>query len=280
MRKCLEFFEVPEGFIRILEIFTTNRTASVLLDGLISKKFDLEIGNTQGNGPSPLQFNICEQILLFKIELDPRIRSVYNNNLRIPVTLRSGTIKNFSDAARDHLEYENNRETDTLEGFADDGTVITLSSQEAILAIHEILNNFKQISGLSCNVNKSVILPVGFGNNHLPNYLHNCGFPVVDNVTILGVKLSSAHDSIYENFDAKLEKLRKIRNFWSRFRLSLPGRILVAKTFMLSQIGYLGCIVKPTVTQIKKFSELINSFIRGSLNIAKDRLNTATGEGG
>jgi hypothetical protein len=49
---------------------------------------------------------------------------------------------------------------------------------------------------------------------------------------------------------------------------------------MLSQIGYLGCIVKPTVTQIKKFSELINSFIRGSLNIAKDRLNTATGEGG
>jgi hypothetical protein len=114
MRKCLEFFEVPEGFIRILEIFTTNRTASVLLDGLISKKFDLEIGNTQGNGPSPLQFNICEQILLFKIELDPRIRSVYNNNLRIPVTLRSGTIKNFSDAARDHFEYENNPETDTL----------------------------------------------------------------------------------------------------------------------------------------------------------------------
>jgi hypothetical protein len=64
IRKCFEFFEFPEQFIRMLEVFTTNRTASIMLEnGMESKKFDLEIGNAQGNGPSPLQFNICEQIL-------------------------------------------------------------------------------------------------------------------------------------------------------------------------------------------------------------------------
>jgi hypothetical protein len=106
MRKSLEFFEVPESFIRMLEIFTTNRTAAVLLEGGISKKCDLEIGNTQGNGPSPLQFNICDQILLIKIELDPRIKSVYNNNVRIPQILRTKEFQNFSETERGKFFYE------------------------------------------------------------------------------------------------------------------------------------------------------------------------------
>jgi hypothetical protein len=96
MRKCLEFFEVPERFIKILEIFTTNRTAAILLEGgKCSKTFDLEIGNTQGNGPSPIQFNICEQILLFKLELDPRIQSIYSDFANIPIILHQSPLKDF-----------------------------------------------------------------------------------------------------------------------------------------------------------------------------------------
>jgi hypothetical protein len=281
MRKCLEFFEVPERFIKILEIFTTNRTAAILLEGgKCSKTFDLEIGNTQGNGPSPIQFNICEQILLFKLELDPRIQSIYSDFANIPIILHQRPLKDFSEQTRDNFHYENNRETNKVEGFADDGTVMTLATPAAIEAIRETLNNFEVISGLSCNVNKSVILPAGFGGENLPDFLTTCGFPIVTEVTILGVKISSDFNTLYTNFDDKIEKIKRIRNFWSRFRLSLPGRILVAKTFMLSQIGYLGCILKPKQEQMKSFSETINNFIKGSLNISKDRLTTEPVDGG
>jgi hypothetical protein len=107
MRLCLEFFEVPENFIRILEIFTTNRTAAILLDdGTESARFDLEIGNTQGNGPSPLQFDICEQILFFKLELDPRMLSVYRAFDALPPTLHENQLKHFNENRRGFFDYE------------------------------------------------------------------------------------------------------------------------------------------------------------------------------
>jgi hypothetical protein len=200
--------------------------------------------------------------------------------VRVPQILRTKELQNFLETERGQFFYEKNRETDKVEGFADDGTVMAQATPEAIEAIHEILSNFERLSGLSCNVNKSMILPVGFGNNEIPEFLNRCGFPVVDTVTILGVKIQSDYRGIYNNFDERLDKIKKIRNFWSRYRLSLPGRLLVAKTFMLSQIGYLGCIIKPTKPQLKNFSEVINNFVKGSLNVSKDRLAMSPGEGG
>jgi hypothetical protein len=151
---------------------------------------------------------------------------------------------------RDHFFYENDRETDKLEGFADDGTVLALASEPALAAIKEILHDFKNISGLGCNLEKSVILPIGFNNTPVPDYFYNSGFRVVSKVTILGATITNNPNDLAKNFDGKVQKITNICNHWSRFRLSLPGRILVAKTFMLSQIGYLGCIIQTTRDQI------------------------------
>jgi hypothetical protein len=132
MRKCLEFFGFPEQFINNLEIFTTNRTPCVMLeDGKLSQAFNLEIGNTQGNGPSPLQFNICEQILLFKLELNPYIRPV-SDSAELPITLRSNMLGDCTNTDRGIFSYEGNNETNTVEGFADDSTVVALATPEAI----------------------------------------------------------------------------------------------------------------------------------------------------
>jgi hypothetical protein len=125
MKICLQFFGVPDNFIRMLETFTTNRTASIMLDdGSESERFNLEIGNTQGNGPSPLQFNFCEQILFFKLELDPRMQSLYDAFEAIPAQIHSNPLRNFVDEVRGNFDYESDRETNKLEGFADDGTVM------------------------------------------------------------------------------------------------------------------------------------------------------------
>jgi hypothetical protein len=206
--------------------------------------------------------------------------SVYRAFDALPPTLHENQLKNFNENRRGFFDYESDRETSKLEGFADDGTVIAQATPEAIIAVKEILSDFEIISGLRCNVDKSVILPVGFGNALVPEYIMNCGFPVVEKVSILGVDITNNFDDLTGNFNAKIQKITNVRNFWSRFRLSLPGRVLVAKTFMLSQIGYLGCIIRPTAEQMRTMSEIINNFIKGTLNVSRDKITLPTEEGG
>jgi hypothetical protein len=70
------FFGFGENFIWLMNGIGMGRTASLMWeDGTISQSFELQSGRAQGDGPSPLQYNFGEQILLLKIELDPAIRS-------------------------------------------------------------------------------------------------------------------------------------------------------------------------------------------------------------
>jgi hypothetical protein len=45
-------------------------------NGKVSNFFDLLKGTAQGDCPSPIVYNICAQILIFKIELDKNIRKL------------------------------------------------------------------------------------------------------------------------------------------------------------------------------------------------------------
>jgi hypothetical protein len=281
MKKCFEFFGFPANFIRMIEVFTTKRTAHIILEGgRVSDNFDLDIGNAQGNGPSPLQFNICEQILFFKIELDPSIRSVFEPAIEIPVCIHSVPVPAFDENRRGEIAYENNRCTNKLEGYADDGTVIAKVTNDVFPRIRQILEQFENLSGLSCNIEKSMVLPVGYENDEIPVQILESGFKVVKKVNILGAEITNNADDLVQNFEKVIRKVSGIKNYWIRYRLSLAGRITVAKTFMLSQIGYLGAILNPTQQQIQLLSEEIDSFIKGGLNIAKQRITGDVDAGG
>ncbi len=82
MREVYRFFGFGSDFIRIIETLCNNRTACISFDdGTLSKPFDLGRGEAQGNTPSPVLYNMGEQILLFKLELCPEISSVVNHFL-------------------------------------------------------------------------------------------------------------------------------------------------------------------------------------------------------
>jgi hypothetical protein len=82
MSAVFKFFGFGEYFPKILNTIGTGRSAAIIFeDGTLSKNFNLETGRTQGDGPSPLLYNMGEQILLLKIELDPSISSVYQHQL-------------------------------------------------------------------------------------------------------------------------------------------------------------------------------------------------------
>lgn len=108
----------------------------------------------------------------------------------------------------------------------------------------------------------------------------NSGFKVVEKATLLGFEISNNNQEIYSNFEKAIEKIVKIKNHWDRFQLSLQGRITVAKTFMLSQLNYMGSILTPDTEQLNRIEYLIASFIKGKLNISKERIFLSHEQGG
>jgi hypothetical protein len=156
------------------------------------------------------------------------------------------TINRITDM-NNYGRFESNRETDKVEAFADDNTILALLDEPALVSIKQILQLFGNISSLKCNVDKSVIMIIGRENpQRVPDFVTNSGFAVVEEVKILGVKFTKNANDITQNFVSSIDKIRKTANFWTRFNLSIIGRINVAKTFMLSQLGYLGTIFTPT----------------------------------
>jgi hypothetical protein len=173
-------------------------------DGSLSSNFDLDRGDTQGNTPSPILYNMAQQILLFKIELCPEIKSIYVNHLvprpmAMPLMLPLEEDEEFTNEA--------DRETDKAEGFADDTSGLTLFEIESLSIAKKILIDFGIFSGLKCNVDKTVLMQIG--NRIDPSAeLINLGFNLVDTIRILGMDIDCNAEDLDHNFVLIHEKIK------------------------------------------------------------------------
>jgi hypothetical protein len=132
LSECYRFFNFGPNIINMLEMLGNLHSACIILDnGKLSRRFDLKSGRPQGENLSPIQYNVCNQILLFKIELCPVIKSIFSHSFgpRTPFPISC----NFEEKNQ-FFACESERETDNAEGFADDSTVITMADQESITA--------------------------------------------------------------------------------------------------------------------------------------------------
>jgi exonuclease III len=280
LHQVYEFFGFGQYFIKMIETFTTGRNACIIWDdNSLSEPFDLENGSGQGNGPSPLQFNFGEQILIFKLELDPAIVSIFD--LPGPIHLNPAVTTTLTrnlpvcnDEIRDlHPGYRNecNCSSDKIEAFADDATALGQAKKQSLDFIKQTLVDFAELSGLKCNQEKSLIMPVGCGDT-IPECILSSGFKICTEVKILGITIDNKLNKLASNFDAVIIKIINIRNFWSRFRLSIAGRINIAKSLMMGQINYIGCIINPDPQQLAQIVSVIRSFVAGNLKIAANRV--------
>ena len=77
MEKVYNFFGFGERIKKWLKSIGTGRSACVSLEnGGKTNFFSLEKGHAQGDSPSLLLYNFAAKILLFKIELETKIRSI------------------------------------------------------------------------------------------------------------------------------------------------------------------------------------------------------------
>jgi hypothetical protein len=156
--------------------------------------------------------------------------------------------------------------------------VIIKLTYENLVRIKTILEDFGIMSGLVCNVEKTTVMLIG-SNTPIDERIFELGFTIVDNVTILGMNVNI--NGVTENNFQKIgQKISGVINHWRPFNLSLPGRISIAKCMLYSQINYLGCFIQIPPEHVLEYDNMITTFVKGKLNIAKKRLYLPPAHGG
>jgi hypothetical protein len=208
------------------------------------------------------------QILIFKLELDPSI-------LRIP---RNGD--RINDVTGPFFSQESNRETCNNESLADDNNTITVVDRASLTSVKNIINNFAVVSGLYCNFDKTCVMTTFVPEPGDINLIQEIGFEYADRIKLLGIEIVRSLDNVDSIFTGIRTKIVNLASFWERFRLTLPGRITVAKTFMVAQLNYAGSFLKPSDDIILQIQDIISNFVKGNLNIAREKICLPTSAGG
>ena len=101
---------------------------------------------------------------------------------------------------------------------------------------HSILNDFSSFSGLTLNQSKTKALKMG---KHTEE--EEIPFNTTDKVKILGIVFSNSvrAQNIEDNWVSKLDKMHKMIKSWSSRDLSLHGKMVIIKTFLISQYVFI-----------------------------------------
>jgi hypothetical protein len=280
LTEVFKFFNFGPNMIKWMNLLGTGRTACIILDDCsYSRNFELGRGRAQGDNISPNTFDFADQILIFKIEMDPQVSAVWQhlqppNNI-FPLQVEQ-SLAEQPETISDFFRNESHRKTGKNESLADDNTTITIMNHSNLSRLRDILDEFARISGLNCNYDKTCILPVG---PHLEN-VNTAGFIITDKIKLLGMDITADFtntDEIFQNIHTKIVNLV---SFCDRFRLTLPGRISVLKNLLIPQINYLGCILSPSRGTLDRMQETLDAFALGPLTCAKDRRYLPPEEGG
>ncbi len=266
LKNVFQFFNFGPNISRWLTLLSMNRAARIVLDTDIATEiFELEQGNAHGDTISPFLFNLGYQILLFKIQFDLQITGVIER-VELPADLPP-------------LPVDVPQVPPRIYALADDATVLCKMDVGNLRRIKVILEEFRTLSGLACNVEKTTLLQFGT-NEPVDGEILNLGFDIRDEVTLLGLKINRNCTNFLSSKNDVKEKVQKQVRFWERFDLSLPGRINVAKTFMYSQINYLGCFLPMDNNYLTILETIIENYVKGNLNISKERMSLSREDGG
>ncbi len=266
LKNVFQFYNFGPNISRWLSVLSMNRAARiVLLNDVSMNFFELEQGNAQGDTISPFLFHLGYQILLFKLEYDRNIDGLIEE-VQIPESLLPTTPNVSQVPPRTYA-------------LADDATVLPSMNATSLRRIRDLLIEFKLILGLECNVEKTTLMQIG-SNDPVSQEVIDLGFDIQDEVKLLGLKIKKNCSLYLESVNDMENKIRSQIRFWTHFELSLPGRISIAKTFLYSQLNYLGCFLPINNEIIVIFETLIEDYVKGPLNISKEQMTLSRKEGG
>ena len=212
LNNALLFFNFGNDFCTWIRILYCNMSTCVLNNGFATNYFRVTRGVRQGCPLSPYLFITCTEVLNLLINSNCNIRGI---------TILGECIK--------------------ISNYADDTVIITDGSENSIKEAVKVLNTFSGISGLNINLTKSHLFPLGPFHENRPGHFSRFSFDFSDGpITYLGISFTHHYDDFFHlNYLPKLSRIKNLLNVWSSRDLTPVGKILIIKTFALSQLVYL-----------------------------------------
>ena len=231
IKNCLDAFGL-NCFIPIFETLYKDLSSNILLNGRAVTGYKSLKGVKQGDALSCILFIIC---------MEPLMRNLKENNVIEPIKSQKLTInlpKNY--------------------GYADDVTVILKRTIEGVQEIFNVYEKFSKASGLILNADKTELLCFN-SNRRVINdfditYMGN-GYQLngLERIKVNGIwMLQESHQREEANVRKVLDSTEKLLRAWSLRRLTLLGRILVIKTFAISQSIFLMQSMSLNVTNLDR----------------------------
>ena len=227
--RCLQKFNFGRKFQSWIRMIFKHAKASILTNGFRSKYFTISRSMRQGCPISPL---------LYILQAEPLACAVRKNRNSIGITLP------YSDmGAEKQAEVK-------LVSYADD-TQFFSCTEESILETFKTANKFEKASGAKIDKTKTIGLYLGAWKNKTPQFKEITWTKT--NVKTLGIN----HGYEVDENEIWMEKINKIKNciqIWKSRNLSYVGKVLIIKSLLASQIGFLADI-KPVPNNVIKLIE-------------------------
>jgi len=165
----------------------------------------------------------------------------------------------------------------TGEAFADDLTVLFKLREGALRKILKILADFGELSGLKINMEKTHIMVTGrewTGGDEIE------GIRVKRECKLLGLLVDNKVSRLQANWDECIRKIRGLINFWGQFNMTVSGRVMVSKTFLLSQVTFYLGIIPISKNVAENIEQMIEKFVLDKMQMARDRIYNKIEQGG
>jgi len=243
IEKVLEKFGL-KTFIPIFRLLYSDLESSILINGKITPGFRILRGVKQGDSLSCVLFIMCMEPLIRNIEANGAIEAIESRGL--------GPLPKAY-------------------AYADDVNAAFKRKLSCLQAVFDEYTRLTRWSGLQLNADKTEILSFHSRNVRIGNL--DLGFDIEymamlyhleckDKVKINGIIFQQNESRMrIENLESILKKVESQLLRWSGRGLSLLGKILVLKTFGISQVIYLMRSITLESCDIKRLKSAMYKFL-------------------
>ena len=96
---------------------------------------------------------------------------------------------------------------------------------------------------------------------------------VVDSISVLGIKIDRKLEKLNDNWEKAAGKMENFARYWKMFKLSISGRVMVAKTYLVSQATYLMGIIPLSKDKAEEMNRIIIDYVNGGERmLARDKM--------
>ena len=234
--KTLKAFNFGNVIVKLIKLCYTDISSCVMNYKSTTGYFNLHRGVRQGDPLSPYLFILALELMSIKVRNDITIRGLKYDQYEIKILV-----------------------------YADDITAI-LEDETDAKKLLKYLKIFEKLSGLKINQSKSEGMWLGIKKKSKRKPLLIKWPPLIK---ILGIYIG--YDE--ENFREKINRIKQKLNIWKQRNLTIFGKILILKTFAISQLLYVASVYHIPDYILKEVEALAYMFLwNGRAHRVKQRV--------